>query len=383
MIYDAVVIGGGLIGASAALALHQAGMNGALLEAKAKIECNAPPDLRAIAVSYQNYAWLNTLGVVSAFDSNRTCAFDSMYLDEEHGAAHMILEASTLNRQYLGVIVDSHHIQATLQTQLQDKADCFYAERLVNLLKDADGYTVITDKRELKARVVLAADGGNSSIKSHLNINHDEHDYEQRAIVAYIHTEKPHDRAAWQRFLSTGTLALLPCSDIHTVSMVWTLPTAEAQAIQALSDNQLNEQLQAVLGDRLGQLQVTSERASFPIRAKHVHAYGASGVFLIGDAAHTIHPLAGLGANLGFSDVKTLVKILAETPQVYWMDPRIVARYQRERMHVNVTVSQLMSVLNYSMSKTGVFAKLRGWGMNAFNRMTPLKALSILYTDYI
>lgn len=383
MMYDVVIVGGGLIGASAALACHQRGMKVAVLEAKPMTQHVAKPDLRAIALSYQSYAWLKDMGVVSDFDSARTCAFNSMYLDDASGDAHMVLDASAINRRYLGVIVDSHHIQATLQAKLHHLVDCFYDEKLVNLVKEAEGYDVITDKRVIKTRVVLAADGANSSIKAHLEISHDEHDYEQRAVVAYIHTEKQHDRRAWQRFLPTGSLALLPCADMHTVSMVWTLPTAEAHLVQALPDEQFNARLQAALGQRAGQLKIVSERASFPIRAQHVHAYGAAGLFLIGDAAHTIHPLAGLGANLGFSDVRALVNILAQTPKDYWTDPRILARYQRERLHTNAMVSQLMTVLNRSMRETGAFARLRSWGMSAFHRMTPLKALSILYTDHI
>lgn len=383
MIYDVVIVGGGMIGASAAWACHQRGMKVAVLEAKPMTAHVATPDLRVIALSYQSYRWLHQLGVASDFDAARTCQFNSMYLDDVSGDSHMILESSTLNRRFLGVIIDSQHIQATLQAKLKDHIDCFYSEKLLDLVKEPDAYTLVTDKQKLKTRVVIAADGANSSIKSHLDIYHDEHDYQQRAVVAYIHAEKQHANCAWQRFLPTGSLALLPCADGHTVSLVWTLPTTQAQELQALEHEAFNAQLQAAMGQRLGALNLASERATFPIRAQHVHAYGVAGVFLVGDAAHTIHPLAGLGANLGFSDVRALVEILSQTSKDYWADPRVLARYQRERLYTNAMVSQLMTVLNRTMTQTGPLSRLRAWGMSTFHRLPPLKALSILYTDYI
>lgn len=383
MMYDAVIVGGGLIGASAAIAMQQQGMHIALLEAKTMVQPCTTPDLRVLALSHQTLSFLKTLGIQSSLDAKRLCSYDSMYIDDESGRSNFTFNARTVNRYHLGMIVDSYHVQAAMHGMLKSTVDCFFEEKLNAVLRDDEGYLLKTQHRNIKTRVILAADGGQSWLKEYSGITHHEHDYQQRALVAYLQSEKSHEHSAWQRFLSTGSLALLPCPDLHRVSMVWTLPKSEAELLQTLSSVDLNARLQNALGNRLGRLSLCSEVLSFPIRAKHVHHYGAEGVFLMGDAAHTIHPLAGLGANLGFSDVQSLVKILVETPKHLWSDTRVLARYQRERMHVNALVSHLMTALNQSMTEGGVVGKLRGWGMRVFDRLTPLKAMAILYTDTI
>ncbi|HHW4679880.1 MAG TPA: FAD-dependent monooxygenase, partial [Xylella taiwanensis] len=184
--------------------------------------------------------------------------------------------------------------------------------RITALEQDTDSVRVrLEDGRRLEARLAIAADGADSTLRQLAHLSVQRHDYAQQGIVAFVTTEYPHEATAWQRFLPTGPLAFLPFTDERS-SIVWTLPNAEAQRVLALDETAFARELTAAFGGRLGQVEVVSPRTAFPLRRQLATDYIAGRVLTLGDAAHVVHPLAGQGANLGLRDVAALQALIQQ-----------------------------------------------------------------------
>ena len=201
--------------------------------------------------------------------------------------------------------------------------------------------------------------------------------YHQQAIVATIGTEKPHQETAYQVFNTHGPLAFLPLTDSHQCSIVWSTSTAHAQALMVLSDDDFATELTAAFSEKLGRCAVLSRRQQFPLHMRHVERYSGTNWLIMGDAAHTIHPLAGLGLNVGLADLNAWLTNIDAAKSKRWSS-KMLGAYQRQRKSAVWQTIAMMSGLKTMFSNpTRPFVTLRGLGLNACNQLSPLKRLFI------
>jgi 2-octaprenyl-3-methyl-6-methoxy-1,4-benzoquinol hydroxylase/2-octaprenylphenol hydroxylase len=306
---DVAVVGGGMVGAAAALALARTGFAVALLDAREPAPWAAADevDLRVVGLAPSSIALLDELGVWPSIRSARASGYDRMVVWDAESGATIRFDAADEGRDVLGYIVENALVQASLWHALEDAGvrRVVPAEVVALAQRDDRAQLELADGQALSARLVVAADGATSPLREMAGIGTHGRDYAQRAVVAHVETSRPHERTAWQRFLPTGPLAMLPLADGRS-SIVWSLPDAEARRVLALDDDAFREALGMASDFRLGPIGAVTRRAAFPLRLNLADRYEATRLVLLGDAAHAVHPLAGQGVNLGLRDVVEL-----------------------------------------------------------------------------
>ena len=255
--------------------------------------------------------------------------------------------------------------------------------RVDALEQDDDGVRLrLEDGRTLDARIAIAADGPDSTLRALAGLDVERHDYGQRGIVAYVETARPHDDTAWQRFLPGGPLAFLPCADSVgdaapgcTSSIVWTVSDAEATRLLALDDPSFNDALTRAFDARLGNAEVRSARVAFPLRRQLVQEPMRGRVLVVGDAAHVVHPLAGQGVNLGLRDVTALGDSITAALEARsdWATSYRLARWARARKSDNAIAAYSYDAINRVFSNDRFAATLlRGPLLGAATRLPPV-----------
>ncbi|MBB6186471.1 UbiH/UbiF/VisC/COQ6 family ubiquinone biosynthesis hydroxylase [Rhodanobacter sp. MP7CTX1] len=376
---DAAVVGGGMVGAAAALALARAGFATALLEARAPKawHLHDEVDLRVVGLAPSSLALLDELGVWPSIRDARAGPYAHMHVwDAESGAA-IDFDAASEGRELLGYIVENNLVQWTLWEALEAagvrrlcpaEVRAFDAREDRIQLELADGET-------LAARLLVAADGAASPLRQLAGIATSGRDYAQRAVVAHVSTERPHDGTAWQRFISTGPLALLPLADGRS-SVVWSLPEAEALRVLALDDRAFLDELGLASDFRLGRIMDTTQRAAFPLKLQLAECYQAERFVLLGDAAHAVHPLAGQGVNLGLRDVTELrdTLVAARDGGRDIGAAHVLRRYARRRRSADTLDALGFDALAriYALQSPALVAA-RGLGVRLLDRLAPLK----------
>jgi 2-polyprenylphenol 6-hydroxylase len=376
---DIAVVGGGMVGAAAALALSRAGFNTALLEARPPSEWQAQDevDLRVVGLAPSSIALLDDLGVWTSIRDARACPYAHMHVwDAENGAA-IDFDAADEGRDLLGYIVENNLVQWKLWQAL----DASGVQRLCPAtVKDFDVRSdrvvlELADGESLTVRLLVAADGAGSPLRERAGIGTHGRDYGQRAIVAHVHTERAHAQTAWQRFLPTGPLALLPLADGRS-SVVWSLPEAEARRVQALDDAAFCNELGIASDFRLGRITAATPRAAFPLKLQLADTYQSNRFVLLGDAAHAVHPLAGQGVNLGLRDVAELRDTLAAAREEERdiAGAHILRRYARRRRSADTLDAYGFDALAriYAWQSLPLVAA-RGLGVRILDHLLPLK----------
>lgn len=376
---DIAVVGGGMVGAAAALALSRAGFSTALLEARAPTPWSADDDvdLRVVGLAPSSIALLDDLGVWPSIRDARACSYSHMHVwDAENGAA-IHFDAADEGRDSLGYIVENNLVQWTLWQSLEAAGVQRLCPATVkNFETRADRIVLeLADGESLSVRLLVAADGAGSPLRERAGIDTHGRDYAQRAVVAHVTTERVHERTAWQRFLPTGPLALLPLADGRS-SVVWSLPEAEARRVQALDDEAFRNELGIASDFRLGPITATTPRAAFPLKLQLAGAYHAERFVLLGDAAHTVHPLAGQGVNLGLRDVVELRDTLsaARGEGRDFAATHVLRRYARRRRSEDTIDAYGFDALSRIYAWQSLpFVTARGIGVRLLDRLTPLK----------
>jgi len=231
------------------------------------------------------------------------------------------------------------------------------------------------DGTDVSAQVVVGADGAVSWVRNTVGLPQDKADYLQQGIVCQVSTELPHRHTAWQRFLATGPLAFLPLAG-GDCSIVWSCDEPLAQELLALNDEEFTQRLQLASDNVLGGIEHVGPRLAFPLRRAHAHSYVSQRAVLIGDAAHTVHPLAGQGANLGIADAATLAEVLlqAEASGRDIGATRALRRYERWRKGENLLMLTVLDGLQRLFAQRNpVVRTLRGLGLNVTNNCGWLK----------
>ena len=376
---DIAVVGGGMVGAAAALALRRAGFSTALLEARAPSPWLAQDevDLRVVGLAPSSIALLNELDVWTSIRDARACPYTHMHVWDAQSGAAIDFNAADEGRDLLGYIVENNLVQWALWQSLEAAG----VQRLCPAtVKDFEVRTDrvvldLADGESLSVRLLVAADGAGSPLRQRAGIGTRGRDYGQRAIVAHVSTERGHAGTAWQRFLPTGPLALLPLADGRS-SLVWSLPEAEARRVQALDDAAFLTELGIASDFRLGRITATTARAAFPLKLQLADAYEADRLVLLGDAAHAVHPLAGQGVNLGLRDVAELrdTLVAARDQGRDIAAAHILRRYARRRRSADTLDAYGFDALAriYAWQSMPLVAA-RALGVHLLDRLSPLK----------
>ena len=381
--HDVIIIGGGMVGASLACALSGQGMRIAVIEDVAPSTRAGPGyDDRAIALAYGTSRILDGLGLWRPLLGDATPIHQIHVSDRGHfGAARM--DRADEGLPAIGYVVPARSIGQVLETALAGATDVerFCPAQVTGVERSAADVRVqVRQDRAhftLHGRLLVAADGADSFVRKHFGITSLERDYGQSAIVTNITPQLPHRNIAYERFTDSGPLALLPMTE-QRCAVVWTVASGQVDAIMQLSDADFLAQLQERFGQRLGRLQHVGRRQAWPLRLLQAKESVQERVALIGNAVHTLHPIAGQGFNLGARDVAVLAEVLVDAVR-NGEDPGALAvleRYAtwRRHDHRNVTVftDGLARLFSLSLPALGL---LRGAGLLAFDLLPPAKRL--------
>mgnify|MGYP000903424960 FL=1 len=338
--FDVVIAGGGMVGLAVACGLQGSGLRVAVLEKSPPQEmaADAAPGLRVSAINAASERLLQHLDVWSAILALRAAPYHGMQVWDRDSFGHIAFDDEQQGLSHLGHIVENQVIlQALWQkaSQLSDITLMAPAQLQQVAFGDNEAFVTLQDGTMMSTRLLVAADGANSWLRNKADIPLTFWDYQHHALVANIRTEQPHAAVARQVFHGDGILAFLPLSDPHLCSIVWSLPPQEAGRLQSMPVELFNQQLSVAFDMQMGLCQAESERETFPLMARYARNFAAHRLALVGDAAHTIHPLAGQGVNLGFMDAAELI---GEIKRLHQQGKDIgqhlyLRRYERSRKH--------------------------------------------------
>jgi len=377
--YDVIIVGAGMVGATLAVALgSDKTLQIAVIEpfALKPISASDPADLRVSAISQASEHLLKNLNIWPHFIPDRLSPFTDMKVWEtESSAIHF--DSADIGEPHLGHLIENRHIQQAClaQCQQQTNIDLICPDKPIS----KEGNKLVLESGQiLTADLIVAADGAQSPLRKWVGIETKGWDYDQHGIVCTVTTEQPHQKTARQRFLPEGPLAFLPLADPHQCSIVWSNSTEEAQLLNQLSDEDFKHTLAKAINHKLGDIVDISQRASFPLTLRHANHYIEPGFALVGDAAHTIHPLAGQGVNIGLLDAATLAEIVIETH----MKGRDIGslhtlgKYQRRRKGDNLAIQFTMDAFKRVFGSDNPAIRLvRQCGFNTVNNSTIIKNL--------
>lgn len=386
--FDVVVVGAGMVGASLSLLLGNAGMRVGLVEASAlprmpsQRGVDTPPRPRVSALTPVSQRLLTHLQAWPFMQADRITPYSFMHVWDGEGSGDIQFSADEAGVAVLGHIVENDVTLVALNQQLIDHPSVTRLNGVtVEALQTAptQRYLVLSDGTQVQTPLLVAADGAHSQLREMAEIQVREEDMGHTSVVTTVRCEKAHGNTARQVFVDGQPLAFLPLTvkgDNHYCSIVWSVEPSKAEALCDLSHEALGASLAAALEHRMGQVEVSDQVYCFPLIQRHACHYVLPNLALVGDAAHSIHPLAGQGVNLGLMDAAVLAEEVIKAWQrgAAWGDARILSRYERRRRADNAAMLALMKgfkVLFGSHHPALILA--RNMGMSGMNRLAPLK----------
>jgi len=385
--FDIAICGGGMVGAMlAGLLLKESAFDDlriALIEERFPAQApGAEIDLRVSALSRASQRMLEHVGAWPLIPATQLSAYQEMRVWDaisDHDAPDALnFTASGLGEPNLGHIVANQWIQWAALDAARHPRITRFASGLARISLQDAAQVELKDGRHFSATLVIGADGARSASRECVGIHVQERQYEQTAVVAHVQTQLPHRATAWQRFLPTGPLAFLPLSD-GRCSIVWSTTPEEAQRLRALDEAAFNAELTDAFDHTLGQVTLTTPRASFPLQWAQVDEYCRPHFVLVGDAAHSVHPLAGQGVNLGMMDAACLTQVLAEAraqgaSMQALSELRVLRRYERWRKSENTLALRAMDGINQLFSNDRpVLRQVRRVGLSVVQKVPLLK----------
>ena len=382
--FDILVVGGGMVGAAFAAAMSGKGLAIGVIEPREPERAwpEGSVDLRVSALSRASQRLLTRLGVWGRIEALGVSPYRRMTVWDAGSPGAITFDAADVGEPDLGHIVENRAIQLALWERLEgaDDVTLICPAAISDLVRPGAGGSepmgvILADGRALETRLLVGADGRDSVLRELAGIGTRGYDYDQRAIVANVRPADWHQETAWQRFLPTGPLALLPLAD-GRCSIVWSATDDRAEALMALDDAAFSDALTEASESRLGPIRLEGPRASVQLRLQHADHYVETGLALIGDAAHAIHPLAGQGVNLGFLDAAELAAdldlALARGRDI--ASTWTLRRYERARRGENGAMLKAMDVFKRTFgNRLPVVALVRGAALSAADRLAPVK----------
>lgn len=380
--FDITIVGGGIIGTLLALALKPSNLRVALIEsaAPATVWPAGSVDNRVFAITRASQRMFMALDVWPSIVAQRVSPFREMHVWDSSGTGNIHFDSADIGEDTLGYIAESRVLHAALVERLPEAQNITWLcpITMTDLVRSDKGFILtLSNGEQLQTRLVVGADGNQSLVRKALNIDTLGWEYDQRAIVATVKPQLPHRDTAWQRFLPNGPLAFLPLHD-GFCSIVWSANAERAQHILAQDDVTFCAELAEAFEHKLGDIVSSSPRLSFPLLLQHAQRYSDKHAVLIGDAAHTVHPLAGQGINLGLLDAATLAEVISDAHKTGkdFADIAVLRRYERWRKGDNLlTLGVLDGFKRLFSTSLPPINFTRNMGMSLMNAFNPAKRL--------
>ena len=381
---DVAVVGGGMVGGALALGLAQQGFSVAVLEKSPPPDFDpaSQPDVRISAISAASVQLLRGLGVWDAVLAMRAHPWRRLETWEWQ-TAHVVFDASELKLPNLGYMVENNVLQLALWQALEahPQVTLLHGTSLNAMRVDGDSHVLhLEDDSQVTARLVVGADGALSQVRQQAGIGTNGWQYPQSCMLITVQCDNEPGDSTWQQFTPTGPRAFLPLFD-NWASLVWYDTPARIRQLQSLPMPQLQREITHHFPERLGTITPVAVGA-FPLTRRHAQQYVQPGLVLIGDAAHTIHPLAGQGVNLGYRDVDALLDVLANARSIGedWSSLPVLERYQARRRVDNLLMQSGMDLFYAGFSNDlGPLRVLRNVGLMAAQRAGVLKRQALKY----
>lgn len=381
--YDIIIVGAGMVGATLAcgLAEEAENLNIAVIDASEPKDWDKNSyDMRVSAITRASQTLFRNIGVWEKIVEQRVSPYHDMFIWDEGGKGKLHFDSADMGEADLGHIIENRAIVKALHQRMQElpQIELYCPIKLESIeFNQNQADLILEDKTELSASLVVAADGSRSWVRQQADIAVKGWDFDQAALVTTVKTEKYHQDTAWQRFLNTGPLAFLPLTEGYS-SIVWSTSPDEAKRLTDISEADFAVELEQAFESKLGKIESVANRAVFPLRLFETLHYIKPRLALVGDAAHTIHPLAGQGVNLGLADVASLMDVIVEAlnNKKDIGDLKILRRYERWRRAENRSMLLAMDGLKRLFgSELPVVKDLRSLGLDITNNITPLKNL--------
>jgi len=362
--YDLVIVGGGMVGKTLAACLKDTGLNIALIDAAVIDPSN---DKRLIALNHASCSLYKNIGLWPLLKSNAT-PINEVHVSKKGRFGITRINKNILNIDALGHVVPAKYINLALQEFLADSKDLTFLNpaTLTNISQSSQkveiDVSIDSGILSLTCDRVVAADGTNSTIRQALNIDVETIDYEQTALVTSTVLQRSHHNIAYERFIDDGAIAMLPLAD-NKVATIWTASNAKVKQLLSIPDDEFIKELQDNFGYRLGKLIQVSQRASYPLKMTRALQQNKNNVCLIGNAAHTIHPVAAQGLNLAMYEIAIIVDALKDS------DPELLKALDKKKFSEKLS-HQLTWVFS---NENFIFNKLRQASMVGLDVIKPLK----------
>jgi len=385
---DVVIVGGGLVGGLTALLLAQGGVQVIVLDAAPVLDQEktlAVMNPRVLALSQATIHLLKTVDVWN--DLARQMPYSGMQVWNKNGYGEINFghasEQQPQSDQALGSMVEPSVLNVAIQQKMLQQLNDYRTQvKVIRIEQISQGWSIqLADGTTLKTKLLIGADGANSFVREQAYIDLDVLDYKQAAISCAIKTTQPNQYVARQIFLPTGPLAYLPMASLDSQengywqSIVWTLPDDYADEYSALNDQDFMRLLTQESLHMLGEVVEVRSRAQFPLKARAAQRYVKSGLALIGDAAHVIHPLAGQGVNIGCLDAAVLCDVLLhDLKRGVWANEQTLLRYEHQRKGQNDAMMHSMSAIGWLESaELFPFVWARNFGLKQVEQLNWFK----------